>query len=489
MEFKPSSFQLAIFDFIKNGSGNAVINAVAGSGKTTTIVKGLELIPENKTAIFLAFNKAIVEELTKRVPTHVEVRTLHSLGWSCLMKNYYKPVLNNNKAMNVINKLRNDVWKEKYEYGVKVRKLVDLLRSNLVSDPETLYQLAVRHDIEVVNGECERAFEVLNIMNENIREFDYSDMLYISALRSEVKMPVYDYIFIDECQDLNPAQQALLKKIMHSGTRFVAVGDPRQAIYGFAGADVESFNNLRSFPNTIELPLSVNYRCGRKIVDLAQRIVPQLLPSENASEGEVIENGKVDSIEDGDMVLCRNTAPLVELCLNKISQGQKAYVKGGDIGLTLINLVKKYNKVDVKDIWNCMNDELDKILYKLKGKNPGIIDADLKEMPQYHIFKEKIEVLHIIANNNGNPILKTYMLVGKIEDIFSDEKEGICFSTIHKAKGLEADKVHIIMREFMPSKYAKQPWQKVQETNLEYVAYTRAKKVLNFVEDWKYKRY
>ena len=71
------------------------------------------------------------------------------------------------------------------------------------------------------------------------------------------------------------------------GGRFIAVGDRNQAINGFCGADCTSFDSICNLPNTIELPLSVNYRCGTNILKLAQEIVPQIQPCNNAISGEL----------------------------------------------------------------------------------------------------------------------------------------------------------------------------------------------------------
>ena len=83
MSFIPSEYQEKIFDFIKNGSGNAVINAKAGSGKTSTIVESIHLIPQKEKVLFVAFNKAIEQELSKRLQSYSNamIRTYHSLGY------------------------------------------------------------------------------------------------------------------------------------------------------------------------------------------------------------------------------------------------------------------------------------------------------------------------------------------------------------------------------------------------------------------------
>ena len=88
MKFVPSKYQQKIYDFIESGKGNAVVDAVAGSGKSTTIVESLRSIPEGQSVLFLAFNKSIVEELKIKVAfqENVEVMTLHSLGAKSVMR-------------------------------------------------------------------------------------------------------------------------------------------------------------------------------------------------------------------------------------------------------------------------------------------------------------------------------------------------------------------------------------------------------------------
>lgn len=89
MAFIPSKYQKTVYTYIKIGKGNAVIDAVAGSGKSTTIVNALKQIPSAKRVLFLAFNKAIVEELKIKIGNlpNVDIKTLHSLGASICMRN------------------------------------------------------------------------------------------------------------------------------------------------------------------------------------------------------------------------------------------------------------------------------------------------------------------------------------------------------------------------------------------------------------------
>jgi DNA helicase-2/ATP-dependent DNA helicase PcrA len=286
-----SPYQTAVFDFIKEGKGNAVINAVAGAGKTFTITKALELIPDNQSVLFIAFNKHIVEELktklSKANKTGVEVMTLHSYGSKILWANT-KSRLDNDKVWKVCDTLYPS-WNVDEEiangYIGRVKRLVELAKLSLAKTVDDLYDIAEKHGIEIFNGEVDNAMQVKSLTDSNTRVHDFNDMIYF-PVRFNLKCRQYDWVFIDECQDLSPVQQELMKKAIKPGGRFVAVGDPHQCIYGFAGADVESFRNLSEITNTTSLPLSLTYRCAKNIVAFAQELVPHIQALDTAEDGE-----------------------------------------------------------------------------------------------------------------------------------------------------------------------------------------------------------
>lgn len=360
MAFLPSKYQRTVYTYIRIGKGNAVIDAVAGSGKSTTIVEALKQIPKGKRVLFLAFNKAIVEELKIKIGNmpNVDIKTLHSLGASLCMRNLdcqiqddkYRVWVNN--GVNYSNLVPSvplpdeqmGAWKQ------NILKLIDLGRCNLVKTVAELEDLSYKHDIDLLDNEADLALKGIQWGERETAFIDFTDMIYFPNVK-QLKIFKYDWVFIDECQDLNAAQRELfLKCVKPNGGRFIAVGDPRQAIYGFAGVDVESFNLLKKIPGTVKLPLSVCYRCDKDIIDLAKSIVPQIEARDNAPSGMVNRNATLSEIQDGDMVLCRLTAPLVDLCMKYISSGVKAYVKGRDIGTNLVNMIKKTNRKQIKDV-------------------------------------------------------------------------------------------------------------------------------------------
>lgn len=256
--FLPSNYQQAIYSFIQEGKGNAVVDAVAGSGKSTTIVHALASIPEDQSILFLAFNKSIVEELKIKVSmqSNVEVMTLHSLGAKALMATYnckiqadkYKAHLNEGLKFGKYAPIAYLEYEEIAEYKHNINKLIDLVRVNLSTSTDQFSALAYKHGLDIRDNECEVAANVVRWGYKKTDAIDFTDMVYFPNMK-KVKMPQYDWVFIDECQDLNAAQRELFLKCLKPETgRFVAVGDPRQAIYGFTGADVHSFNLLKSLP-------------------------------------------------------------------------------------------------------------------------------------------------------------------------------------------------------------------------------------------------
>ena len=522
--FQPSVYQQKIYDFITDGDGNAVVSAVAGSGKTTTLINALKLIPSDKNVLFLAFNKSIAGELKERVPkdaTNIDVKTVHAYGYGSLTKDFkceidaskYRKILKDiilyfesddikvlskykfdGKQFDLIHKFAFDdnekeTIEDKVGYFNRVLTLCDLGRLNLVdlknqdAGIDDLYNLCDKHNVEIINGECFRAWLLINIGASYLGSADFTDMVFLPNYYN-LKLRQYDIVFIDECQDLNSCQREIMKRAIKKDTgRFIAVGDPAQAIYGFAGADSESFKKLLAIPNTIELPLSVCYRCGSDIIEYAQKYMPQIEASPTAKKGVIEHSFSYKDVVKGDMILCRNTMPLVSLCMKYLKQGIKSYVMGTDISKSLISLVestkRKSEVFSIENVFARIYKEKDKLVKNVMKKEK-IDEQEALENSIVVSFTDKIMTLETLSSgcDTGDDLIE------KLKVIFSDDSDGICLSTIHKSKGLEADRVFIIHEDLMPSKYAKKDWEKEQERNLIYVAYTRAKSVLGFITDF-----
>ena len=506
IEYKWSKFQENIFSWIEHDQGHLVVEAVAGSGKTTTLVKCLDFISDKCKVLMSAFNTDIVTELKKRTKDkdNVEVRTLHGLGLLFIKRNipqvsaipepfkYDSYIKNNIKELTSINiyTLRG---REYFRYIDNIKKYVDFGRFYLCQTTKDLEFIENRYAIETIADEKEVALKVMEWGKNALETIDYTDMVWLpNVLFLKPLGLLYDFIFIDECQDMNKAERELVLKCFKMGTRMVSTGDRSQMLYAFSGGDPESFNALKSIPNTKCLPLSISYRCGKNIVDFAKKLVPTIEAADNAVEGKIVRNVALDCVKDGDMILCRNNAPLVQIYNEFLKLGRKAFIRGKDIGNNLKAIVKstKQDKLNV----DCKEDGVFVRLYddlfvsRNKLMEKFGIDAETAiNSPQLQNKIDMINALEILAEG----INTSEEIIDKIDEIFPkrDKKDGISLSTIHKAKGLEANNVYIACESLMPSKSAKKDWEIRQEYNLMYVAYTRAKNTLGFIDEKDFEKF
>lgn len=474
---KPSPLQERIYDFIEFNKENLSIRAVAGSGKTTTIVQSLKRIPRNKKILFLAFNRDIVTELKSKVDPNINVYTTHSFGFKSLRSLFRNPQVSEYKALDICKILLNKVDKKiQFQYYFYICDLIDMYRQNLCESWEELSEVAANHNILTTESDLNDARLIFDKMLKSRVIFDYTDMIYLPVVNEKLKVDKYDYVFVDEVQDLNKAQKALVTRTLHRKSRLITVGDPNQSIYGFAGADTNSFQSFVDMPNTVSLPLSICYRCAKDIVIEAQEIVPEIQYNPNQIKG-IVRDGEITELKDGDWVLCRNVKPLIILCLLLLKNGVKCHIKGQDLGNNLIVLLRNTKKPTTAGAIQELNKKREELILKYKKLGHPAPERAHKVVD----LTEKISVIEYL----GKDIRITLQVIKKFEQIFSDKVKGIVLSTIHKSKGLENDRVFFLLPELIPSKYAVLPWQLLQENNLKYVAITRAKKELVYIRSLK----
>jgi superfamily I DNA/RNA helicase len=476
MPFKPSQYQEAIFEHIKSSNQNAVIEAVAGSGKTTTLIESMKLLSNaQKDIIFIAFNKHIADEMRKKVPSGIEVKTMHAFGLEQIKKAYRGAELDINKVKKVIKDISYILkLKEKedlYKYIETLTSLVNLFRFNLCNDVVSAKKIASKHMLPSTDSLILDAFTTIKHMNFRRDIIDFADMIYIPALE-DIKITEYSLILVDECQDLSLCQIELLMKMKAEGGRIIAVGDRNQSIYGFSGAGDESFKKMCEMPNTELLPLSISYRCSKEVVRWAQRIVPNIEFFEDAPVGKVNNSASIHDVKEGDFILCRTNSPIISLALQLLSQGKKVHIKGVDIGQRIIRKLEGTRTPNLQSAIKVM----------WKQYEQGLESDEEESLINLIYIKDIISACETIIEG----CVTIEDVKNKVSSLFYENPNGgIILMTAHKSKGLEAENVHIIMPDLMPLKTAFLDWEKIQERNLHYVAITRAKNTLNYIQDWK----
>lgn len=469
--------QETIWNEMENGDSHILVYAGAGTGKTFTIVEGASRIQGGKKG-FLAFNKSIATELGKKLPLDCEAMTFHSLGLSSVRMHNRSVKIDNKKVYGIIN----DVLGREYNSAPALNKLVSMLKSSMADweDEQEINSVIDQYEIEFDGLREERqALAVLPLIKKMCMEsntVDFDDMIWLPIV---LNLPIkhYDTVFVDEAQDFNEAQRRLILKTCNGG-RMIVVGDPKQAIYGFRGADSASMDIFRDelrnkgTRDVVEFPLSITWRCPKSVVAEANRFFSDYTCREDAEDGLVETHVGLDP-SAGDLVLCRVNAPLVSECFSMISEGKAAYVLGRDIGYSLQVLIKKVTKDN-----NMRVEDFLATLENYVSKRLAVLQRADKEN-QIQSLNDKFDCI-IALSGRANTVGG---LLDNIKEIFGEQgqRSGVVFSTVHKAKGLEADNVWILSPDKMPHPMAKSKSAREQEKNLCYVAITRAKKTLRYI--------
>lgn len=534
-------------------SPHLIVEARAGTGKTTTLVEGLRRIkgcptpgfvpsPQQaavfaamemsrgkiNTICFVAFNKSIADELKTRVPAGCDAMTMHSMGFRAVRKAFPRVDAGDRGKWLVadliaevagrdIRELRRD---PRWVVAVKAtEELVGLCKMNLIDDThptqtqaglevgykdvigdlwwaDQLDKLASHYNVDL-NGSRDRVFDIVPKVLERCKDvaqngrIDYNDMIWLPVVLG-LPLQRYDLLLVDERQDLNKCQMQLA---LRAGKRIVAVGDEKQSIYGFAGADANACANFTEMlkrhdgREVVQLPLTVTRRCGKAIVEEARKIVPDFEAHESNGSGKIssdfFEAQQVntsahrsyrDEIKDGDFVLCRVNAPLVSECFRFLKAGRKANIQGRDVGKGLTSTVEKLAKGEAISVVELIR-RLGEWLAHEQAKENAKREPSENRMTA---LQDRHDCLLCFCDGAA----ASTDVIAKINAVFTDDKKspGIKLSSIHKAKGLEARRVFILQPKGIGPRTDKmKPWELEQESNLRYVAITRAIEELIFV--------
>jgi superfamily I DNA/RNA helicase len=494
----PSNYQIDIFNWIENGVGNAIVNAKAGSGKTTTAIQGITRMSGN--VLMLAFNKKIVVELQSRLATmgcpHAAAATFHSEGMKVFLKNKPGAKVFTGKVYNIVQLFTESGPLMKSRSTIM--KLVSFAKNSgfgiegcpSIDDTDAWVNIIKHQDIDIdmdidIADLIEVCKQVLVLNNRDVKNIDFDDMIYLPLLFDHT-FTKYDWVIVDEAQDTNVVRKLMMNKLLGDKGRLLAIGDPGQAIYMFCGAENDSMDIIKRNFNAIELPLSVCYRCGKNIIKEAQKYRPDIEAFEGNPDGvvlnmkydEFIKQAETLNLNAKDGIVCRNNAPLVSLAFALIRQGIGCRIEGRDIGQNLITLCNKWKRVSNLDVFS---EKLHAFFAKEFDKATNAKRAMLEDKLDTMLIL--IERCQSLGKND------TESLKRLIEDMFTDNGDVknanvVTLSSIHKAKGLEFENCWALgNNQFIPSKYANTDAAKEQETNLLYISVTRAINKLVLISD------
>jgi DNA helicase-2/ATP-dependent DNA helicase PcrA len=460
-----------------------LLQARAGTGKTSTIIdlakKLLQVKPEGRGRIAVFANRNSAEMLPK-LPSNCAGSTWHVFCKSMFrIRPYGQP--DNFKVSNIIRDIPGyNPWKEYTKEGKEkakenaaaLRELVGLVKNSILKpNMANVLDLIKHFGIIAPNPPevlADHAIKVVDISDENTKVIDFDDMVRFPAIYDWVK-PDSDWFISDETQDNTPIRTHIMNELMKMGCQVGGVGDDRQSIMGFAGADCDSMQHIIELGLKL-MPLTINFRCGKNIIKEAQKIVPDIQAWENSPDGKIHydtskEGNIIKLLKSGDAVLARRNNEILPICFQLIKEGKKATIQGKDFATQIKGLIKSFKADDIQDFNDKIHAWYDKQV-KFRGEDENSMSA------------EKFGVLKYFADN----AITMADIDKKIDGIFSDEASEYKLSTAHRAKGLEWDNVFIMNNANFKITRQKTTWGYRQEENLHYVAVTRAKKELTFLD-------
>ncbi|MEM8527778.1 MAG: UvrD-helicase domain-containing protein [Bacteroidota bacterium] len=470
---------------IIQSSGNIKINAVAGSGKTTTVMEYAKAQDRRKRILYLAFNRSVKREAKEKFAAqglhNVRVETAHSLAYRQTVRKYgYKVRSQSYKSFEVAKLLQLPNTGQKhgqYILANHVNKFMSYFCNSEVAKVQYLDYASTVHDKEAIDfvyqhyDLIERQTRLL-LAKMDRREIDIIHDFYLKKYQLDYPQLPYDYILFDEGQD---ASAAMLDVFLRQKATKVIVGDTHQQIYAWRYA----INSLQKV-DFKDYHLSTSFRFDQNIADLANQVLNW---KQQLSKG--------------------NIQPIIIKGIGNHKQSEtKAILGRTNLGLLLKAIEFAVDKAEVDKIYFEGNfnsyayasegASLYDVLNLYTGKRHLIRDEliktmrDLEDLEDYMTKTEDLQLMTMVE------IVKEYGeeipdILREIKDKHVTEEERheaeMIFSTVHRSKGMEYDIVHLV-NDFIPRKTLEEIAEsrpksisaKLQEEiNLLYVAITRAK--------------
>lgn len=478
------------YDII-NSTGNIKINAVAGSGKTTTIIEYAKAQPKTAKILYLAFNKSVKLEAQKKFTDkgldNVKVETAHSLAYKHIVFKHGYRVRHQGYKTNEIAELLNLQGNgEKHaEYIVAnhinkfiayfcnsdKQKIQDLNYLDTISDSKAKTFVTTFYDY------IEKQTRLL-LSKMDKGEIEITHDFYLKKFQLSNPILHYDYILFDEGQD---ASSAMLDVFFKQKATKVIVGDTHQQIYGWRfavnsleKADFKTYN------------LSTSFRFSQDIANLAMEVLKWKKHISEETKFTITGKGTTNKVKSK-AVIARTNLGLLLKAIEYVTEKKKVkniYFEGNISSYTYAD-----EGASLYDVLNLYNEKRHLIKDKLI--------KEMKDLDELEDYVEKTEDVQLgmmieIVREYGNKIPDIIKAI-KEKHIDSDEKENaeMIFSTVHRCKGMEYDAIQLVNDFISEEKLEKlkedkeksiNPDKLNEEINLLYVAVTRTKNSIHIPE-------
>ena len=454
-------------NIINDSSKILKVQAFAGTGKTTTL-QALAKQTRRGKGLYLAFNRSIAQHAANNFPTNVDCFTHNAAALRALTHDNQQ--WKNTSKHKLRNLEKTDILKAIVDFShlqINPTILLKTILKYIYSSSEHIEEGMVLNSIldsslpaesHDINQYIKIAYFLWNQMSDPTSEFPMPHDGYLKLWSLNPKQFKYDYIMIDEAQDSNPSFLFALEQMK---ARKIFVGDEHQGIYSFRG----TINALRELKGAEEKTLSITHRFGPKLSDIANHIISlknldlKIKSSDRAFDTIVMNNHTPLGINP--LILARTNSGLFQKAFDLANQGKKFSFIGN----------AKLRFDDLEDL-SLLSTEQKGGLYDDYKNIDALIDHAKENQNTDLILRAQIAKTH----KNG---LRS--AIDKINSASVEtHKNHPTLSTVHQAKGLEAEWVELL-NDFpeLPTQIHSQDFKAIEEANILYVAVTRAKIGIN----------
>lgn len=462
----PTEEQSAILE-LANSQGNLMIEAFAGTGKTSTL-EMFDSAIKRQPHLYLVFNKANASEAEKRMASTTTTRTFNSLGHRIWAQACARNLSLNTRKINEIfrgvieeyPKASRDALWSSYDLvtaGVNLARALGYIPSQYAKASSALIHRNAFHSLLDESPSDDEADLIDEILLRSIKlayegTIDFNDQIYMPAFFGGT-YPTFPVVLVDEYQDLSPSNHAMLAKLCKS-SRQIGVGDDAQSIYGFRGAKAGGITQAIQTYSMSKMPLSISFRCPSAIVANVHWRVPTFTAFKQGGKVANRATGfNASELRDGAAIICRNNAPLMAAAFGCIIAGHSVSLAGTDIGPRLITTMRKLGPESMT-----------------RGETIAAIeDWLLRKLEKESKTAEDTAACMRIFAEQGSTLGQA---LAYAEHLFA-QTGTIRLMTGHKAKGLEFDHVYHLDRQLLRDTQ--------QDLNLAYVVDTRARESLTYI--------
>lgn len=577
----PSTYQLAVFDHVaaalelrRRGEAwrDLVVVAVPGAGKTWTTVESCRRTPRHRSVV-VAFGRRVKDELQARLPSSARAQTLNGLGYAAWRDAVGDVEVASNKLDRIARKAADDNHFPQF-LRRRVVRLAELGRMygivpgstppeginvgdgaaatasrddlcvgdtlaggalqlrGLVADVDAAWlELIERHDLKPGDAPGRLVAAARDVLRKSIRTshqiIDFGDQVYLPTLAVEPYLSCdADVLYCDELQDLDHLQRRMIVRLVRGNDRcrpvFVGVGDPKQAIFSFRGAESDSMQRLRRDLDAIVLPLSICYRCPTTHLAAARRYSPRIEAAPGAAAGLmhryddagtlscvrpwehppscycVVAGRLVGTVDDstpprlrdsgedfrpGDVVVCRARAPLVRAAFWLWKRKVPARILGREIGGDILSFVENAGgrASTLAEMVAAVERVTSRAVVRHRAQDD--VEAAAEASDRRDVVAA---VARSVFDEDVPQSREMELFRRRLEDLFGDDEDResvVLLATVHKFKGGEADRMWWLDPDKPdPANPAyRREWQRVEAANLRLVALTRSRSELRLM--------